>query len=178
MVPTSSSLMSIPKCYASCSVGNKPEHGLPQKLAAISAAGFSAIELSFPDILSDASDLFKRDVEPTDYDTLCQAASKIDELCTHFRSKILVLQPLANYEGWPKGSAERQDAFNRARGWIRIMKAARTDMLQAHMGTTSNMPDHRLILESQVGSSDSSGITMSRDQLAADLREVADMLAA
>ena len=33
--------------------------------------------------------------------------------------------------GWPEGSKEREDAFSRAKGWIEIMKAVGTDMLQA-----------------------------------------------
>jgi hypothetical protein len=42
----------------------------------------------------------------------------------------MMLQPFSNFEGWEKGSREREDAFARARGWIRIMRAVGTDMLQ------------------------------------------------
>jgi hypothetical protein len=38
----------------------------------------------------------------------------------------MMLQPFANFEGWPKGSTEREDAFTRARGWIKIMKVLGT----------------------------------------------------
>jgi hypothetical protein len=41
-----------------------------------------------------------------------------------------MLQPFANFEGWPKESSERKDAFNRAAGWSSIMEAVGTDMLQ------------------------------------------------
>jgi len=44
---------------------------------------------------------------------------------------IFVLQPFGNFEGWAEGSKERKDAFDRAKGWIRIMKSVGTDMLQA-----------------------------------------------
>jgi hypothetical protein len=42
----------VPLAYASCSIGCKDEHTLPKKLSAIAAAGFTAIELSMPDILA------------------------------------------------------------------------------------------------------------------------------
>lgn len=129
--PKSSLASSIPKCFASCSIGSNSLHRLPEKLQAISSAGFNAIELSFPDLLSFASDELNSEVQPTDYDKLCEAAKRIKELCDSLQLKILVLQPFANFEGWPEKSNQRKDAFERARGWIRIMKAARTDMLQA-----------------------------------------------
>ena len=69
----------------------------------------------------------------------------------------MMLQPFANFEGWKEGSTERKEAFERAEGWIRIMKALSTDMLQ-------------------VGSSDSEGIG-GKDEAVRDLRELASMLA-
>jgi hypothetical protein len=42
----------------------------------------------------------------------------------------MMLQPFANFEGWPKDSPERKDAFERAAGWIEIMKVVGTDILQ------------------------------------------------
>ena len=42
----------------------------------------------------------------------------------------MMLQPFANFEGWPQGSIEREDAFARAKGWISIMKVVGTDLLQ------------------------------------------------
>jgi sugar phosphate isomerase/epimerase len=74
--------------------------------------------------------------------------------------KVLILQPFANFEGWPEGSAEREDAFSRLHGWMRIMEAAGTDMLQ-------------------VGSSDTPAekIGKDRSRFVADLRELADILA-
>ncbi len=44
--------------------------------------------------------------------------------------KIVMLQPFANFEGWKPQSEERKEAFRRAKGWIRIMEAVGTDMLQ------------------------------------------------
>ncbi|KAI9697686.1 MAG: hypothetical protein M1836_004636 [Candelina mexicana] len=153
-----STLEAIPICFASCSIGSKPSHTLPKKLEAIAAAGFDAIELSFPDILTFASQQLKRNVQPSDYDDLCSTGQDIKQLCESHKLKILILQPFANFEGWPADSDERKDAFDRAKGWIRIMEAVGTDMLQ-------------------VGSSDSRGISTSREFIASDLRELADLLA-
>jgi sugar phosphate isomerase/epimerase len=159
----------VPLAYASCSIGCKDEHTLPKKLSAIAAAGFTAIELSMPDILAFAKmhlrphlqgDSPSNDIDPKDYDSLVTAAKTIKAQCDAKELKVLILQPFANFEGWPAGSSEREDAFDRLRGWMRIMEAAGTDMLQ-------------------VGSSDSpaSKIGTDRSRFVSDLRELADMLA-
>ncbi|KAJ9663443.1 hypothetical protein H2201_005651 [Coniosporium apollinis] len=154
------SLQSIPVSYASVSIGYKEEHTLPKKLEAISAAGFQAIELGFPDLLSFASLYLKKEVGPKDWDDLCTAAKVVKSQCDAKGLKILILQPFSNFEGWSEGSDERKDAFDRAKGWIKIMEACGTDMLQ-------------------VGSSDSPAekIGTDRNRFVSDLRELADMLA-
>ena len=121
--------LKVPTCYASCSIGS-PTDPLPAKLAAISAAGFDAIELSFPDLLNFAKSHLKKKVGDSDYNDLCVAGEEVKKLCNANGLKILVLQPFSNFEGWPKRSPERRDAFERAEGWIRIMQAVGTDMLQ------------------------------------------------
>jgi len=121
----------IPISYASCSIGSKPGDMLPKKLDAISIAGFTAIELSFRDILSFGKLHLEHDVSPTNYDELCTVAAEIKRLCDNKGLEITTLQPFPNSEGWPEGSNERKDAFDRAHRWIRIMEACKTDMLQA-----------------------------------------------
>lgn len=123
------SLRKIPLAYASCSIG-KPTDSLVQKLEAITDAGFMAIELSFPDIQQYARSLLNRDVGPDDYQDLTRAAQEIGKWCQQLHLDIMMLQPFANFEGWPKGSAEREAAFSRARYWIELMKACGTDLLQ------------------------------------------------
>ncbi|KAL2015116.1 hypothetical protein VTK56DRAFT_6290 [Thermocarpiscus australiensis] len=147
-----------PVAYASCSIG-LPRHTLHQKIEAIREAGFDGIELSFPDLQAYASRHFGCDIAEDDYNSLCEAAKAVSDMCAGHGLKILVLQPFSNFEGWPVGSKEREDAFARAKGWIEVMEAARTDMLQ-------------------VGSSDSPGISQDVDHLASDLASLADMLAA
>ncbi|MCJ1319769.1 hypothetical protein MMC15_005105 [Xylographa vitiligo] len=180
----------VPTCYASCSIGS-PTDPLPAKLDAISAAGFDAIELSFPDLQNFANSYLKKEIAEDDYENLCIAGTEVKELCDERQLKILVLQPFSNFEGWPEGSPERKDAFERAEGWIRIMQAVGTDMLQvgsaifltsmdpapliiSFLYTLCN-PSANLLL--QVGSSDSPSITSSTERLASDLAALADLLA-
>jgi sugar phosphate isomerase/epimerase len=126
---TLSSLRRIPLSYASCSIG-KVTDSLTQRLEAITNAGFTAIELSFPDIKQYAEQLFNKKVGPDDYQDLCRAAQEIKKLCQQLNLEIMMLQPFANFEGWPKGSVEREEAFSRAKNWIGLMKACGTDLLQ------------------------------------------------
>ena len=122
----------IPTSYATCSIGHKEEHDLPSKLEAISSAGFEAVELSMPDILSYAQKLNGKEPDPKDFDTLVSVGQEIKKLVQKHNLKILMLQPFANFEGWIKGKHDRQraDAWERAKGWMRIMEAVGTDMLQ------------------------------------------------
>ncbi|KAI1445564.1 xylose isomerase-like protein [Annulohypoxylon stygium] len=148
----------IPTCYATCSIGHRDSHTLPLKFKAIADAGFDAVELSMPDILAYGEMLNGQKPNPKDYDTLVEIGKQIRVQATEHDLEILMLQPFSNFEGWPKGSSERKDAFERAKGWIRIMEAVGTDMLQ-------------------VGSSDTPGISSSFDNLANDLADLADLCA-
>ncbi|KAF6820077.1 xylose isomerase-like TIM barrel [Colletotrichum plurivorum] len=146
-----------PLAFATCSLG-QPHHTLPQKLTAIASAGFNGIELSLPDLQSFASLHFRKEIVEDDYTSLSEATTLVREQCKKLGLEIMVLQPFSNFEGWPRGSQERKDAFERARGWVEIMSAAGTRMLQ-------------------VGSSDSPGIEdASMQDVVDDLRELADML--
>lgn len=130
MAPLSKdSLAEIPTCYATVSVGT-PKHPLDEKLKAIAAAGFQGIELGFPDLLSFASKNLGKDVGPQDFGLLCNAGLEVKRMCDELGLKIVMLQPFSNFEGWKPQSEERKDAFRRAKGWIKIMEAVGTDMLQ------------------------------------------------
>jgi sugar phosphate isomerase/epimerase len=123
------SLDSTPLSFASVSVGT-PDGPLEEKLNAISSAGFQAIELGFPDLLSFAQDFHKKEIKEDDYENLCSAGREVKTLCKKHKLSIMMLQPFSNFEGRAPGSQEREDAFKRARGWIEIMHAVGTDMLQ------------------------------------------------
>ena len=129
MSPSRASLSSIPTSYATVSVGT-PQHPLDQKLEAIAAAGFQGIELGFPDLLNFASHHHQREVGNYDYDALCNTAKSVKDICAALKLKVVMLQPFANFEGWPVDSDKRKDAFTRAKGWIQIMRAVGCEMLQ------------------------------------------------
>lgn len=124
------SVKRVPLSYATCSIGNTEADTLPRKLEAISEAGFPAIELSFPDIIDYGSQLLGHQVETSNYAELVTVATDIRKLCVAKNLKVMMLQPFANFEGWPRDSQERKDAFARAEGWIEIMDAVETDILQ------------------------------------------------
>lgn len=127
---TSSSLKGIPISYASCSLGYKDEHTLPKKIAAIANAGFTGMELSFPDIQAFASMHLKTEVGEWDFDDLAAACKVIKAMTDAQNLEIMLLQPFANFEGWPKGSKERENAFKAAKGWIKMMDASGCKTLQ------------------------------------------------
>ncbi|KAL4946741.1 hypothetical protein BDV06DRAFT_55110 [Aspergillus oleicola] len=151
----------IPYSFATCSLGN-PTDPLPQKLSLISSAGFSGIELAFPDLQNHASALFKKSIEPNDYDSLTEAAKDVRKLVEKEGLQIVMLQPFSNFEGWPRQSKERDEAFSRAKGWIDIMENVGTDMLQVG---SSDTPLHKLSPSSEL-----------RGNIITDLRELADLL--
>jgi sugar phosphate isomerase/epimerase len=124
-----SSLDSIPTSFATVSVG-KPDDPLEDKLKAISSAGFQGIELGFPNLQSFASVFHKKEIAENDWENLCSTGKEVKTLAAKYNIKIMMLQPFSNFEGWEKGSKEREDAFARAKGWIKIMHAVGTDMLQ------------------------------------------------
>ncbi|CAG8909595.1 unnamed protein product [Penicillium egyptiacum] len=155
-----SSLEKIPLSYASCSIGCNPNDTLPRRLEAISGAGFSAIELSFPNILQHGAQVTGTSIAPDDYPAIMPIAVEIRKLCEENGLKIMMLQPFSNFEGWVRGSTDREEAFARATGWMEIMNAVGTDLLQ-------------------VGATDTPEplIKKDRDVIVSDLRALCDILA-
>lgn len=125
-----SSLQKIPLSYASCSIGCSPNDTLPRRLQAIAEAGFSAIELSFPDILDYGAQITGNPIAPDNYLAIMPVAEEIRKLCEKNGLKIMMLQPFSNFEGWVKGSVDREEAYARATGWMEIMNVVGTDLLQ------------------------------------------------
>ncbi|SMR57411.1 unnamed protein product [Zymoseptoria tritici ST99CH_3D1] len=157
-----SSLSSLPLSYASCSLGCKPSHDVPARLSAISSAGFTGIELSMPDLVSFAQQTSSSGdkIDDHSFDILVKAASNLKPILEKEGLEVMLLQPFANFEGWPADSPERKDAFQRLEGWTRIMQAVGCKTLQ-------------------VGSTDTptSKIGTDRSRFVSDLRELADYLA-
>lgn len=125
----------LPTSFASCSVWSQQEGDLPEKLKAIHKAGFDGIELSMPDILDYGKLLNGSKPDERDYDAIADVASRVKELTDNLGLEILMLQPFPHFEGWRRGmqEREREDAFERARGWMRVMETAGTDMLQVYI---------------------------------------------
>lgn len=163
MAPIQIDPESLPLSLASCSIG-LPTQTLHAKLEAISQSGFKGIELSFPDIVAHAKEMQSLDqlapgeIREDDYDTLCKVAADIHHLCSTHGLEILVLQPFANFEGW-KDNSKREAVFAKAKGWARIMLAAKTRLLQ--VGSTDTPAEH---------------LHASKQHLASDLAELADVL--
>lgn len=124
------SLRRVPLSYATCSIGTSQQDTLPRRLEAISSAGFTGIELSFPDILAYGASILGHDIDPLNYNELTRVTADIRRLVDANGLKVMMLQPFANFEGWPQRTSEREDAFRRARGWIDIMNTVGTDLLQ------------------------------------------------
>ncbi|KZV62794.1 putative 3-dehydroshikimate dehydratase [Peniophora sp. CONT] len=125
-----STLKDIKLGYASCSIGYDESHTLPVRFDAIRSAGFHAVEISMRDVWPFATQFMGKPVAEDDYDTLCVVAEEVRRMADERGLKIIILQPFLTFEGWPLGSPERADAWNRIRGWARIMKVLGTDLLQ------------------------------------------------
>ncbi|WEW61222.1 hypothetical protein PRK78_006712 [Emydomyces testavorans] len=149
----------IPLAFATCSIGHGEADDLHRRVEAIASAGFSAIELSFPDLKVFASQLLKHDVDDGNYDELCQAAKEARRLCDRHGLEIIMLQCFSNFEGWKRGSKEREQVWEKAKGWVRIMQACGIDMLL-------------------VGSTDAPAeeISTDREDIANDIGELCDFL--
>ena len=127
----------IPLSFATCSLAcHSEEDTLDGKLKTIAMAGFHGVELAFPDLVAYASHIFTKkeespvEIPDSDYTSLCIAAKNVGRMCASLGLKVVMLQPFSNFEGWPRASKEREEAFLEAKGWIRIMEACGTDMLQ------------------------------------------------
>lgn len=160
------SLQSLPLAYASCSLGCKPEHNLLRKIEAIAAARFTGIEVSMPDLVALANDSSvqiqqtQRQISTKDFDDLRAVAGTVYERCQQHGLEVMLMQPFANFEGWPENSPERKDAWERVEGWISIMEVLRCKTLQ--VGSTDTPADK---------------ITTDRESIVQDLQQLADRLA-
>lgn len=136
--PSELDLSQIKLSYATPSLGMHPSHTLPLKLSAIATAGFQGCELGFDDLLSFAKQFLRHpDLTPDEYEDICVAAAEIKNLCSELKLEILVLQPFSNFEGYNQGSEKRKAAFDKAKGWMKIMDALGCNMLQVRIYSRS-----------------------------------------
>lgn len=182
MAISRASLQNVPLSYASCSIGCGPQDTLPRRLDAISAAGFTAIELSFPDILDYGLQITGENIGPIDYPKIIPIAEEIRKLCDSRGLKIMMLQPFSNFEGWVKGSMDREEAFARALGWMEIMNVVGTDLLQVcNPPLRNHLHKNNRLADSipQVGATDTPEpvISCDREKIITDLRALSELLA-
>lgn len=124
------SLRNIPLSYATCSIGSSDTDTLPRKLEAIRDAGYTAIELAFPDIVAYASHVSGHPVSTDDHEQILSVVGEIRKLCQANSLSVMMLQPFAHFEGWPRGSEQTRKAFSRAKFWIEVMDVVGADILQ------------------------------------------------
>lgn len=162
------SLKRLPLSYASCSLGCKPEHTILQRIEAIASAGFTGIEVSTPDLvaLANSQDLelpgrnVGQQIGNKDFEQLRAVAGIVHDHLKKYQLEPMLMQPFANFEGWPPGSAERKEAWERVEGWIGIMEVLGCKTLQ--VGSTDTPADK---------------IATDRESIVQDLRQLADRLA-
>lgn len=119
----------IPLSIATVSIGCDASHTLPKKLSAIASAGFTGIELGFPDLVSFAGEHLRHEVASDAYDDLVAAAKVVKAMCEAKKLEIMLLQPFTNFEGWKEGTKEREDVFTKLHGWIEVSSQVWTDPL-------------------------------------------------
>ncbi|KAI0667234.1 xylose isomerase-like protein [Trametes maxima] len=149
--------------YSTDSAGMHSSHTIPIKLRAIANAGFSHVELGFPDLEAYAEQEYpgyqRLDESGNgDLDTLLQAAGRLKELAKELGLEILAIHPFSNFEGY-EDIEKRAAGFERAGTWFRVLKALDCQLLQ-------------------VGSTPDPSTSGDYDVIARDLRQLADEAAA
>jgi sugar phosphate isomerase/epimerase len=122
----------IPASFASCSFLSPKSGNLADRMRALRESGFDGMELSMPDLLSYGAVLEGRHLDDTEENVILKTALQVRKLAADLGLKIVMLQPFMQFEGWPRHSDERREAFDRAERWFKIMAAVGTDMLQVH----------------------------------------------
>ncbi|KDQ58865.1 hypothetical protein JAAARDRAFT_192446 [Jaapia argillacea MUCL 33604] len=158
-----SSLQSIQTAYCTDSAGMHPSHTLPIKLRAIAAAGFSSVEIAFPNLEAYAKQQHQeyQKIDNSgrgDVEVLCKVARKVRGMCEELGLEVLALHPFSQFEGYEDVS-KREEGFARAQTWFKVMNALNCQMLQ-------------------VGSSNDPSISSDYEIIARDLRQLADEAAA
>ena len=127
--PMAHSLPEIPTCFATCSIGSEAIESLDSSRKASRRRASPPPSYRCPICSpSHVESSAETSIEKTM--TLCSVGPEVKDLCSKMGLEILMLQPISNFEGWPEGSDEREDAWESARGWIRIMQAVGTSMLR------------------------------------------------
>ena len=103
---------------ASVSLGQHPSHTLPQKITAAASAGFSGIEITYPDLSSHATSQSL---------PILSAAQQIHSLCKHYKLTIIALVSFQNYEGSTLPLSSR---LQTAKHWLAIARTLEAEHIQ------------------------------------------------
>jgi sugar phosphate isomerase/epimerase len=155
-VITAESLNKIPLSYATPSLGMHSSHTLPDKISAASDAGFTGIEIGFPDLL--AYTISKYSVaalhgaewapdEPDPFDHDEQAWTALADTAHELRAdlnrrgmKVTLLQPFSQYEGWRDNGVRRKWVWRKAERWLDLAHILEAEALQVSILNTLPSP--------------------------------------
>jgi sugar phosphate isomerase/epimerase len=143
---TAESLAKILISYASPSLGMHGSHTLDKKIFAAFEAGFSGIEIGFPDLLAyaksqtvfpvlhgvewapDEPDPFEQD--EVAWTAIQDAAQKLRAILDEREMRVILLQPFSQYEGWRGDGVRREWVWRKAERWLAIAHILRSEALQ------------------------------------------------
>ncbi|WWC94360.1 hypothetical protein V866_001202 [Kwoniella sp. B9012] len=161
---------------AAASLGMHPRHTLEHKFAALKEAGFHYTEVGFagymewlrqelPDLpASTCPEGWGEGGEPDPSDeeiwsAMYSKAGDLVNLASTYGLKVLMLQPLNQYEGWTDGSEREGWAWRKAQRWLTLCSKIGVEQIQ-------------------VGSEDKPEADASYEKIARDLYRLADFAAA
>ncbi|OCF60344.1 hypothetical protein L486_03026 [Kwoniella mangroviensis CBS 10435] len=143
---TPQELDAIPIGYATPSLGLNPAHSLEMKFDAMAQNGWKNVELGFGNYVawvqsqvdlppSTCPEEWKVDDEPSPsdheiWDALYSHAPKLKSLAETHGLRLLMLQPLNQFDGWPKGHEREEWVKEKAKKWIELCKKLRVEYLQ------------------------------------------------
>ncbi|WVW79123.1 hypothetical protein I302_101088 [Kwoniella bestiolae CBS 10118] len=169
---TSAELNSLPIGYATPSLGLNPAHTLEIKFQAMQNNGWKEVELGFGNYVawvrgrvnlppSTCPEEWKVDDEPDPSDsTIWQAmydhAEELKALAGKYGLRLLMLQPLNQFDGWPKGHEREEWCRRKAERWVGLCKLLGVEYLQ-------------------VGANDEASADGGDDKTASDLAWLADL---
>ena len=120
----------LPTACCTLSVGAHEGHTLIQKLQAIAAAKFNAIELGFPDLCDFAKEQLGESFGgEEDYDALEQVAATVHSKCQELGLYVATIMPFGPFGGYTSDE-KREKTWEKAEGWFRIIHALGGPLLQ------------------------------------------------
>ncbi|WWC88881.1 uncharacterized protein L201_003796 [Kwoniella dendrophila CBS 6074] len=157
---------------AAASLGMHPSHTLEAKFAALQKSGFEYTEVGFagymdwlrqecPDLPpSSCPEEYGEGGEPDPsdaeiWDAMYRKADDLKALASKYGLKVLMLQPLNQFEGWPAGSSRESWAKQKAEKWLTLCSKVGVEQIQ-------------------VGSEDKVDANASYEKIAKDLYWLAD----